>query len=185
LPVSPPCWLPPQNADDFASTPVPQAQTRCEHTQKFSARSVGPSYGGATCGGYTVVFGPMGDLKTNMKTVSLKAEWGDTPIASAAACASARIAAVAWGYRCDNDSCSEGGWDKIEIQRQTHGTWNSASQSCTLRLSFGGAAQRYKTLNLDIIATQVVNGSTVRKRARGTIEARRGNGQCYSASAPR
>lgn len=175
----------PQNADDFASTPVPQVQTRCEYTQTFSARSVDPSYGGATCGGYTVAFGPMGDLKTNMKSVSLTAEWGDTPIASAAACASARIAAVAWGYRCDNDACSEGGWDKIEIQRQTSGTWSSTSQSCTVRLSFGGADSRYNTLNLDVIATQVVNGSTVRKRARGTIEARRGNGQCFSASAPR
>jgi hypothetical protein len=173
----------PQNALDFASSPVPVTEDRCNFRQRFSATSVAPSNAPGSCGGYSVAFGAMGDLKRDMKTVRLTAEWGDAPIASANACASAQLAAVAWGYRCDNDGCTQGGWEKIELQRQTQGSWSASSQSCTLRLAFGGADKRYKTLNLDVITSQMVNGNRIRKRAKGTIEVERGNGQCFSGSA--
>ncbi len=173
----------PQNALDFAASPVPVTEDRCTLRQRFSATSVAPSNAPGSCGGYSVAFGPMGDLRRDMKTVRLTAEWGDAPIASANACATAKLAAVAWGYRCDNDACTQGGWEKIELQRQTQGSWSSTSQSCTLRLAFGGADNRYKTLNLDVITSQMVNGSRVRKRAKGTIEVERGNGRCFSSSA--
>jgi len=175
----------PQNALDFAASPVPVTEDRCNYRQRFSATSVAPSNSPGSCGGYSVSFGPMGDLKRDMKTVRLTAEWGDAPIASAGACTTAKLAAVAWGYRCDNDACTQGNWEKIEVQRQTQGSWSAASQSCTLRLAFGGADNRYKTLNLDVISSQMVNGSRVRKRAKGTIEAERGNGKCFSTPAVR
>jgi len=108
----------PQNALDFPSSPVPVTEDRCNFRQRFSATSVAPSNAPGSCGGYSVAFGAMGDLKRDMKTVRLTAEWGDAPIASANACASAQLAAVAWGYRCDNDGCTQGGWEKIELQRQ-------------------------------------------------------------------
>jgi hypothetical protein len=173
----------PQNALDFPANPVPVTEDRCNYRQRFSATSVAASNAPGSCGGYSVGFGPMGDLKRDMKTVRLTAEWGDAPIASAGACATARLAAVAWGYRCDNDACTQGGWEKIEVQRQTEGSWSSAGQSCTLRLAFAGTDNRYKTLNLDVITSQMVNGSRVRKRAKGTMEVERGNGQCFSGSA--
>ena len=173
----------PQNALDFAASPVPVTEDRCHYRQRFSATSVAPSNAPGSCGGYSVSFGPMGDLRRDMKIVRLTAEWGDAPIASAGACATARLAAVGWGYRCDDDACSQGAWEKIELQRQTQGSWSASRQSCTLRLAFGGADNRYKTLNLDIITSQMVNGSRVRKRATGTIEVERGNGRCFSAEA--
>ena len=172
----------PQNADDFASSPVPVETTRCEFIQRFSATSASPS-SGASCGGYTVAFGPMGDLKRNMKSVTLTAAWGDAPL-TATTCTSARLSAVAWGYRCDNDACSAGAWERIGTPRSVPGTWSANSQSCSLPLSLGGAGHSYSTLNIDVIGSVTQNGNPVRKRARATIEARRGNGQCYSASAP-
>ena len=60
------------------------------------------------------------------------------------------------------------------------GVWHSNSQTCSVRLSFGGTLQRYRTLNLDIIATQLVDNNVVRRRAKGTIHVRRG--KCFSAS---
>lgn len=173
----------PQNALDFPSSPVPVTEDSCHYRQRFSATSVGPSNAPGSCGGYSVSFGPMGDLRRDMKTARLTAEWGDSPITSASACSTARLAAVGWGYRCDNDSCSQGAWEKIELQRQVEGSWSSSSQTCTLRIPIAGADNRYKTLNLDIIASQMVNNSRVRKRAKGTIEVERGNGKCVSGQA--
>ena len=172
----------PQNADAFPSGPVPVETTRCEFIQRFSATSAAPS-SGASCGGYTVAFGPMGDLKRAMKSVTLSAGWGDAPL-TAATCPGARLAAVAWGYRCDNEACSAGAWERIGSPRSVPGSWNGNTQSCSMPLSLGGAGHSYSTVNIDVIASLIQNGSPVRKRAKATIEARRGNGQCFSASAP-
>ena len=169
----------PQNADAFPSSPVPVVETDCHYTQKFEATSAGPSHGGS-CGGYTVVFGPMGDLKRTMSTTTLSAAWADAPLTSGT-CASARIAAAAWGYRCDDDACSTGAWQRIGAPTSKKGTWHANNQTCGLAVSFGGVNHRYKTLNIDIIASRMENGSSVRKRASGKIEVRRGNGKCVSA----
>lgn len=170
-----------QNADDFPSSPVPVVETACHYEQRFTATSAGPSYGG-TCGGYTVVLGPLGDLKTNVRSHTLVAEWGDAPPTSATACANARIAATAHGFRCSNDACSTGAWERIDLPRRMSGTWSAGSQKCSLSLGFGIAERRYNTLNLDIITEQLQGANMVRKRAKGTIVSKRGNGKCFSAS---
>ena len=46
------------------------------------------------CGGFTVAFGPKGDLKRNRRYLWLSANWGDTPLTQAN-CAGAHIAAAA------------------------------------------------------------------------------------------
>jgi hypothetical protein len=51
-----------QNPDDFASNPVPVQEDNCNRFQTFESHSPGPSTGG-DCGGFTVAFGPLGDLK--------------------------------------------------------------------------------------------------------------------------
>jgi hypothetical protein len=175
----------PQNADAFPSSPVPVEHGKCENSQKFSATSNKPSTGGS-CGGFTVAFGPMGDLKPYLNHVLLRAEWGDVPL-TAAKCASARLAAVGWGARCMDDACTSAEWEKLGAPKQRKGTWNATTQSCYVYVAdfFGGADKKYKTLNLDIITTVVENGQTVRKRAKGTITAHRGNGKCFSATTKR
>ncbi|HEX2539677.1 MAG TPA: hypothetical protein VHM00_01200 [Caldimonas sp.] len=170
----------PQNADAFPSSPVPVVETDCHFTQTYESTSPGPSTGGS-CGGYTVAFGPMGDLRRNMKSATLRAAWADTPLTSGT-CASARISAVAWGYRCDDDACSSGAWERIGSPTSRKGTWHANNQTCGIDVSLGGENRRYKTLNIDIIASRTENGSSVRKRTKGTIEVRRGNGKCVSAT---
>jgi hypothetical protein len=169
----------PQNADAFPSSPVPVEPSKCHNSQKFSATSSTPSTGGS-CGGFTVAFGPMGDLKPYLDGVTLAADWGDVAL-TAANCASARLAAVGWGARCTDDACTSAQWEKIGGPQQRKGTWNATNQKCYMPLTFASADKKYKTLNLDIIATVVENGQTVRKRAKGTITVRRGNGKCFSA----
>ena len=93
------------------------------------------------------------------------------------------MAAVAWGERCTDEACTAAQWEKICGPSQRKGFWNTTSQVCYIGLSFSSAGKKYKTLNLDVIATAVENGETVRKRAKGTITARRGNGQCVGATA--
>jgi hypothetical protein len=172
----------PQNADAFPSSPVPVEHGKCENSQKFSATSDGPSTGGS-CGGFTVAFGPMGDLKPYLNKVMLTAAWGDRPL-TAANCASARLAAVGWGERCGNDDCTSAQWEKLGGPQQRKGTWNTTKQACYLGvvIFFGVAKEKYKTLNLDIITTVVEAGKTVRKRAKGTINVQRGNGKCPTAT---
>jgi hypothetical protein len=170
----------PQPADDFPSNPVPVSENRCELFQEFKATSPNANYG-SSCGGFTVSFGPMGDLRHNWTRYSLKAGWGDAPL-TAANCATARLAAIAWGYRCDNADCSVGAWERIGTPRSRAGTWNATSQICSLEVAFAAADKVYNTLSIDVIATQAQGQSTVRKRAKGSIVASRGNGKCYSSS---
>lgn len=172
----------PQNADDFASNPVPVEYGKCDNWQKFTATSVKPSTGSYTCGGFTVAFGPKGDLKPYLDRVTLRADWGDTPL-TAANCSKARVAAVAWGARCTNDSCTEATWEKIgNGPKQRAGFWNTTSQVCYSELVFNSSGKKFKTLNVDVIAKVLEDGKWVRKRAKGTIYASHPNGKCPSAT---
>jgi hypothetical protein len=87
---------------------------------------------------------------------------------------------VGWGARCSDDACTSAQWEKIGGPQQRKGTWNATSQVCYVPITFASGSKKYKTLNLDIIATVVENGQTLRKRAKGTIMVRRGNGHCVS-----
>ena len=170
----------PQNADDFASSPVPVTAGKCENTQQFSSTSVQPSTGGA-CGGYTVAFGPLGDLKPFLDHVNLIADWGDAPLTEAQ-CAKARVAAIGWGARCTNAACTEAEWQKLGDPKQHVGFWNSNSKVCYIGVNFVSAETKFRTLNIDVIATLDQNGTMVRKRAKGTIIASHPNGKCYSTT---
>ncbi len=171
------CELP-QNPESFPSSPVTVEQDQCSWFQHYSANSHTPTTGGS-CGGFTVVFGQMGDLKPHLDRVSLKAEWADLAL-TAANCASARIAAVGWGERCSDQACTSVQWEKIGGPQQGKGHWNTVSQVCYVSVAFASANKRYKTLNLDIIATLIEDDKPVRKRAKGTIHVKRGNGKCPS-----
>jgi hypothetical protein len=168
----------PQNAEAFPSTPLRVQSDQCFNFQKVSATSNMPSPD-ATCGGFTMALGPLGDLKPHLQRVKLSAEWGDVAL-SAENCASASLAAVGWGARCSDDACTSAKWEKIGGPQQRAGTWNTASQVCYLGVTFTSTNKKYKTLNLDVIATLVESGESVRKRAKGTIRARVANGKCSS-----
>jgi hypothetical protein len=171
----------PQNADAWPSSPVPVTAATCENYQRYTATSAGPSTGGS-CGGFTVAFGPLGDLNPNLDRVSLRADWGDTPLTEAQ-CAKARVAATGWGARCIDDACSQAEWEKIGVPKQRAGTWDSAANTCYIGLSFASTGKRYVTLNIDVITKLDVGGNWVRKRAKGTIRASKPNGKCLSATA--
>lgn len=173
----------PQNADAFPSSPVPVVDGACELSQTFEATSPGPT-SGSSCGGFTVAFGPMGDLKSNWKTISLSAKWADAPL-TAATCTSAYLAFAGWGYRCDNAACTVGAWERIGVAQGRKGTWNTTSQVCYLALGANTGPKDYKTLNIDVIATQGQGASAVRKRASAKIYAQRGNGRCFSMTTTR
>lgn len=170
-----------QNADDFASSAVPVVETRCEYTQTFTATATQPSHG-SSCGGYTVALGPMGDFRRGYRRYT----WSAAPVpkpTTAAACTATRMAVVAWGYRCDNEACSTGGWERVGIGQKA-GVWNASAQSCQLGMNYAKADRDYKTLNLDVIVEKTVNGSPVRQRATATLGGARGNGKCFAADAP-
>jgi hypothetical protein len=172
----------PQNADDFPSNPVPVDEGKCENSQTFIATSIKPSTGSSTCGGFTLAFGPKGDYKPYLDRVTLRAYWGDTPL-TAANCTKARVAAVAWGARCTNDSCTEATWEKIgDGPKQRAGFWNTTSQVCYTELVLNSSSKKFKTLNIDVIAKIVEDGKWVRKRAKASIYAWRPNGKCPSAT---
>lgn len=171
----------PQNADDFASSPVAVQEDSCNYFQEFQATSPNTNYG-SSCGGFTVAFGPIGDLKLNWKRYHLKAMWGDAP-PTQANCALSRLAAVAWGWRCDDAACTTGAWERIGNPKSQKGTWNTTSQVCYIDIGFVAPLDRvYKTLNVDVIASQTQGQTTVRRRAKGWIHASRGNGKCFSAT---
>jgi len=180
----------PQNADASAQSPVPVVEGKCDNSQTFSATSLGPSTGNG-CGGFTVAFGPDGTLRPHLDHVILKAEWGDVPL-NAANCASAKISTVGWGARCTGranktassltTACESAQWEKIGGPTQGKGVWNTTTQGCDIGVQLNSIDKKYKTLTMDIIATVVENGQTVRKRATGTIWAREPNGQCFSAT---
>lgn len=170
----------PQNADDLPTSPVPELEDTCSRYQSFEATSATPSNGGS-CGGYTVAFGPMGNLQTDWKRYTLRASYGEA--LTQAQCTKARLAAVAWGVRCLNDDCSNTQWERIGTPLSKQGTWGSQDR-CHLEHQFIDIQHRYKVLNIDVIASLQEGGQTVRKRAHAFIRAEKGNGKCFSASQP-
>ncbi len=169
----------PQNADAFPSSPVAVEAGPCHNAQQYTATSPGPSTGGS-CGGFTVAFGPMGDLKPSLNhSIKLRAEWGDTAL-TAANCTKAKVAAVGWGARCTNDACTTAEWEKIGGPKQKTGTWNATSNTCDTLIQFNSSDKKFKTLNIDIIATLPEGVHTVRKRAKGFISVSHPNGKCLS-----
>lgn len=172
----------PQNADDLPTNPVAIEEDSCDVFQKFESTSAGPSNGGS-CGGHTVAFGPMGDLKLNWKRYVLKAYWGEQELTQAQ-CTNARLSAVAWGARCMNADCSSTQWEKIGAGFQSKkGVWSTNSNRCFLEHQFSNGENHYKTLNIDVIATLQEGSQAVRKRAKATIRAEKGNGKCFSTTA--
>lgn len=172
----------PQNADDFPSSPVPVVETTCDYTQEFHATSPTASYG-STCGGFTVAFGPKGDLKRKWRYLWLTGGWGDSPLTQAN-CATAHIAADAWGYLCTNAACTTGAWERIGTARTTHGTWNTVSQICYIGIGATTGQKDYQTVNIDVIATQGQGRSAVRQRASASIHNMEPTGKCPTATYP-
>jgi len=170
----------PSNAEAFPSTPVPVVNEQCDYSQEFKSVSPDANYGGA-CGGYTTAFGVLGDLKRNWKQRRLLARWVAEPL-TAATCSSARIAAAAWGYRCDNASCSSGAWERIGKPTARKGVWNAQSKTCSVNVDFSAAQKDWQTLNIDAIATLTQGGQAVRQRVGATIRATRPNAQCPTAT---
>lgn len=171
----------PPNADAFPMTPVPLVAGTCDDWQAYTATMPSTSVG---CGGFTVAFGPKGDLKPYLDRVKLTAEWGDTPLTEAQ-CAKATLAAVAWGARCIHHGCASGEWEWIGSgpKQRSGGIWNSVLKNCHLRLDFVSTGKSYSTLNLDIIATLKEGTQTVRKSAKGTIYVSKPNGKCVTLPA--
>jgi hypothetical protein len=170
----------PQNADDLPTQAVAVQEDNCSYYQHYEATSAAPTNGGS-CGGYTLAFGPMGDLKTNWKRHTLKARWGEAALTQAQ-CPKARLAAVAWGARCLNDACSSTQWEKIDVPLSKAGTWSTNQGRCVLEHQFIDIQHHYKTLNIDVIASYQEGAQSVRKRAHASIHVEKGNGKCASAS---
>jgi hypothetical protein len=172
------CSLP-QNADDLPTRPVAVQEGRCEFYQHFESTSAQPS-NGSPCGGYTVAFGPMGDLKTTWHRYQLKASYGEA--LTQAQCPKARLSAVAWGARCLNADCSNTQWEKIGVPLSKQGVWSANQGRCYLEHQFLNNQNHYKTLNIDTIALLQEGTQAVRKRAHALIHAEIGNGQCFSVT---
>ena len=171
----------PQNADDFPSRPVPNVETQCEFTQQFHSTSPNASYGGS-CGGYTVAFGPQGDLKRKRKYLWLKGEWADAPLTNQAACTAAHIAAASWGYLCTNAACTTGAWERIGTAGSKTGYWHANTNTCTVAIQANTGSKDYATVSIDIIGTQGQGASAVKKRVKASIYNKHPNGKCPSAT---
>jgi hypothetical protein len=170
----------PQNADAFPSSPVPVVETQCDFTQEFHATAVKVEPD-ASCGGFTITFGPKGDLKRKWKYLWLTGKWGDTP-PTQATCSTSYIAAAAWGYLCANAECTSGAWERIGTAKKVQGTWNSTSQVCYLSVGANTGSKDYSTVTMDVIATQGTGTAKVYKRAAGSIHNQRPNGKCFSTT---
>jgi hypothetical protein len=170
----------PKNADAFPSSPVPVQESLCHYYQTYTATSPTVNYD-SDCG-YTVAFGPMGDLKRPQDGYLLEADWGDVP-PTQADCASSHTAGTAWGYRCDNRHCLHGDWEQIG-KWQTHtGSWNSVSNKCYLGVSFVAGATDYQTVQVQVRAYSGSGANKQQKRAKGYIYVYRHTGHCASAPA--
>jgi hypothetical protein len=168
----------PPNADAHPMSPVPVIAGTCDDYQSYTSVGSSASFG---CGGYTVAFGPKGDLKPYLDRVNLSADWGDETLTQSQ-CTKAKLVAVAWGARCADDACARGtavNWEKIGSgPKQRSGSWQS--NECYIHLNFPGTGKKYVTLMIDIIATLEEGDQPVRKNAKGKIYASRPNGTCLS-----
>src|SRR4030095_9050511 len=168
----------PPNADAHPMSPVPVIAGTCEDYQRYTSTGSSASFG---CGGYTVAFGPKGDLKPYLDRINLIADWGDETLTQSQ-CSKADLLAVAWGERCTNNVCARGtaaNWEKIGSgPKQRSGSWQS--NKCYIQLNFPSTGKKYVTVMIDIIATLEEDGQPVRKNAKGTIIASQFNGTCVS-----
>jgi len=167
----------PQNAHTYAPSPVKITLGKCnDMSQSFSAVSDGPSVG-HNCGGFSMAFGPKGNLNPKLHQITMVADWGDAPL-NAQNCSKAKITTQAYGERCLTDACDKTTWDVIG-PKQNGGDWDG--RTCQLATKLTSTGKPYRTLNLDIIATLTVNNAPVRKRAKGTITAELKQPDCYDA----
>ncbi len=166
----------PTNAAAFPSSPVPVVNGQCDWYQEFKSVSPDANYGG-TCGGYTTAFGPQGDLKLNWKRSWLRARWVAEPLTSAN-CSAARIAAVAWGYRCNDTTCGSGQWEPLGVPTSRKGQWSATNKVCSIHVDFFAGEKIWQTLSIDAIATLTQDGKTVRRPVGATIQGTRPNAQC-------
>ncbi len=145
----------PQNAQSYASSPVKVALGQCNSmSQSFTATSDGPSNGN-NCGGYSIAFGPKGNLNQNLHQIAMTSSGADTPLTQAQ-CWKAKVTAQAWGERCVDEVCNKTTWDLIEGgPKQREGKWDSAKNACVIETRFKSEGVKYRTLNLDTITTVV------------------------------
>jgi len=171
----------PQNADAYPGSPQKILVHDCnDFSQQFVVTAAKPS-SGSNCGGFTVAFGPLGDLKPHLHQITMTADWGDEPV-PAEKCGSAKVTAIAWGELCLDDACTKTDWYVIGGPKQRKGKWDAANKTCQLDIKFTSTGKRHKTLNLDVVATAVAGNQIVRKREKGTILAEvKSNKACYSA----
>ena len=172
------------DADTYVPSPQKILLGACNaQSQQFTMTSDNADYG-RDCGGYTLAFGPLGDLKPHLHQITMTADWGDSPLA-AAQCANARVTAMAYGERCLTDDCSSTDWHVIGGgPKQRKGKWDQTSNTCKLEVRFTSQKTKHQTLTLDVIADVLVNNKYVRKRAKGTIRAElKGEEPCLSTEA--
>ena len=171
----------PQNADAYPGSPQKIVVEDCnDFSQQFVVTAAKPS-SNSNCGGFTVAFGPLGDLKPHLHQITMTADWGDDPV-PADQCQYARVTAIAWGERCLDDVCMKTDWYVIGGPKQRKGKWDAASRTCKLDIKFTSTGKQHKTLNLDVIATHFNGAHHIRKREKGTIRAEiKSDKACYSA----
>lgn len=169
----------PQNAHKYATNPVKVSLGACaKHmSQTFSAMSDGPSVGN-NCGGFSMAFGPIGNLNPKLNQITMVADWGDAPLTSQN-CPKAKITTQAYGERCLTDACDKTTWDVIG-PKQNAGNWDG--RTCKLATTLTSTGKPYRTLNLDIIATVLAGNEQVRKKAKGSIKAELKDGDCYNSA---
>ena len=169
----------PANASAFPSASVPVQETQCFYYQVYEAVSPTASY--PTCG-FTVAFGPKGDLKHPADGYLLQADWGE-PVTTQADCEKSHTSGQAWGYRCENPDCTQGEWERIDSSKSRSGSWNSTSKTCYLGLSFSTAGADYSTVQAQASAYRGSGTSKEYRRAKGHIYVFRNTGRCYTATA--
>jgi hypothetical protein len=168
----------PANAEAFPSSPVPVEETQCFYSQVYEAASLTASY--PSCG-FTVAFGPKGDLKHPAHGYLLQADWPE-PVTTPADCTVSHTSGQAWGYRCDNRDCTQGAWERIDSWKTRSGYWNATSKSCYLGLSFSAASADYLTVQVEVSAYRGSGTSKEYRRANGHIYVYRNTGHCQVAT---
>ena len=172
----------PQNAEAFPSKPVPVTETKCHLYQQYEATSPTTSYA-SSCGGYTVAFGPKGDLKHPADGLNVWVRWGDTA-PTAASCKTSHVEGIAWGYQCNDKACASGKWEQIGTAQGDAGNWNTVSKICYNEIVFNAPPDsNYSTISVDARAYQQQGAAKTPKRVKVKIYAYRHTGQCISIPA--
>lgn len=168
----------PGNAWAYPNTGVPVEKVQCQYYQIYQAISPTTDY--PSCG-YTVAFGPQGQLMHPADGYLLQAEWGEV-VASQAECEDSHTSGQAWGYRCDNAHCTAGEWENFGALKSRSGYWNPVSNTCYLSLGFNASGVDYNTVQVQVNAYSGSGSSKVRRRAKGYIYVFRHSGGCLTAT---